>query len=361
VNWGCFIMQKGIYILNATQKELLDDFTQKKINEYIEFKETSSGTYIQLSDQGFKLLTPNFDTLEISKKNHLLLHTDVTTEILIALLASPILIEFPSKAEFFSSLRTRKHIIESAKKSHIQFNPTEINRPQEFWTYKNNSGFVLNPNKDLITALEATLLPQDTFNLPSFSCYRLSEYIILLGIAKEVRENNQKVYIQLMNQWQKNPIQSRKFHDIFLHEWGTNEQPLPKNWYIPGDRVWFRNPDLQSRQILGNEGSWVIYLGNGKFNNLIQPSKPFDLKTKCVTIYHWRNAITMDSHGETVVDDGYVEMLVKDTMQNSAELESILDMMTQYRHIPNDTFNNGCIDRTRESPVWLLSSLNNFD
>ena len=118
MNWGCFIMQKGIYILNATQKELLDDFTQKKINEYIEFKETSSGTYIQLSDQGFKLLTPNFDTLEISKKNHLLLHTDVTTEILIALLASPILIEFPSKAEFFHpyvqeniSLKVRKKVI----------------------------------------------------------------------------------------------------------------------------------------------------------------------------------------------------------------------------------------------------------
>ena len=44
---------------------------------------------------------------------------------------------------------------------------------------------------------------------------------------------------------------------------GSAESPLPAKFYIPGDRVWFRNPDPLSADVTGYEGSFVFYLGNG--------------------------------------------------------------------------------------------------
>jgi hypothetical protein len=41
-----------------------------------------------------------------------------------------------------------------------------------------------------------------------------------------------------------------------LREHGTVESPLPARWFVPGDRVWFRNPDERSADAEGFEGSW---------------------------------------------------------------------------------------------------------
>src|SRR3546814_17994260 len=71
----------------------------------------------------------------------------------------------------------------------------------------------------------------------------------------------------LQRQWETRAIMSGQFHDVFLHEFGSMTEPLPPKYYIPGDRLWFRNPDEHSSNVEGYEGSWVFYVGDGLFTN----------------------------------------------------------------------------------------------
>ncbi len=94
--------------------------------------------------------------------------------------------------------------------------------------------------------------------------------------------------------------------------------PLPARWFVPGDRVWFRNPDERSADAAGFEGSWVVYLGAGRFSDFWERGRPFTLERKCVEIHHWR-----DPRG--VYDEG------------------------------------GCMDRTRESARWVRPGTSDID
>ena len=119
----------------------------------------------------------------------------------------------------------------------------------------------------------------------AFSCNRATEYVILLAIAEEARTSHPELLCQLQAQWEKKAISFEQFQDVFLNELGALEQPLPMHYYVPGDRVWFRNPDSHSSDVRGFEGSWVFYLGGGMFVNFWKRDQPFNLLSKCCLLY----------------------------------------------------------------------------
>jgi hypothetical protein len=143
------------------------------------------------------------------------------------------------------------------------------------------------------------------------------------------------------------------FHDVFLREYGSMEDPLPPRFYVPGDRLWFRNPDEPSSNVEGFEGSWVFYLGGGMFNNFWKHRQPFSLTAKCVEIYHWRHGVRTDERGILRLDETHVEARVRESMADPAEVERILKQMVRLREPRGVYIDGGCIDTTRECVRWV--------
>lgn len=304
------------------------------------------------------LIAPDGDTLELNTRlgfDSLQNERDLDREILLAMLLSPVTFEFPSEAELAAHLRIRKYVVQAARNTQLDFHTTEAERPVDYWTYHEDTGFTILPGKSLAEALRKATQPDDVRHLYSFSCYRASEYVILLGIVQELPQSNPELFMQLQQQWQTKSIQSGKFHDTFLREYGSMAQPLPPRYYVPGDRLWFRNPDAYSSDASGYEGSWVIYLGGGLFSNFWNRAQPYTLTGKCIEIYHWRNATYHDAAGELRVDEGKVAELVRQTLQHPAEVERILVRMLRMREPAGLYVNGGCIDTTREYPRWVCA------
>jgi len=324
---------------------------------YVTISDTSDGG-IQYSS--FKLRielsnewAPGADTTQLCQKLNLdtLRKTDdMEREILLSMLLSPVPFKFPSHAELASAVRIRKNVVLAARKTALDFHTTEAERPLEYWIYHTDTGFTLIPGKSLITALQKATQPDESAKLYSFSCYRATEYVILLGIAQELEKCNPALYRTLQRQWEQKAIMSGKFHDVFLREYGSMDEPLPPKYYVPGDRLWFRNPDEHSSDVTGYEGSWVFYLGGGLFTNFWKPNSPYTLTSKCVEIYHWRNATWRDQAGELQINEKIVEERVRNSMQDQAEVASILKEMLRLREPKGVYVDGGCIDTSREYP-----------
>jgi hypothetical protein len=328
------------------------------IEHQVEAKDDSAGQSIRfhLRATAWHELTPGYDTLQLCAK--LNLHpladsADLEQEIVLAMLAAPVTFEFPSYAELTTSIRMRQHIAEAARRTALSFHTTKIERPADYWTYTEGRGFTILPGKSLIAAMRKATQPSAHEPHYSFSCYRASEYVMLIGIAEELANVNPPLLQQLQRHWEADAIQSRQFHDIFMREYGSMEMPLPMRYYVPGDRLWFRNPDEYSSDVSGFEGSWVIYLGNGLFTNFWKSEQPFTLSSKCIEIYHWRNGVIVDAQGELKMDESIVERLVRETLRNPAELAHILDLMLRLRDPSGVYAEGGCIDSTREYPRWV--------
>ena len=279
---------------------------------------------------------------------------DLTREIVVAMLMGPVAFEFPSVDEMVSAVHIRINIVQAARKTMLAFHTMQAERPQDCWHYDEDRGFVLRPGASLTTALIKATQPEVSGELYSFSCYRASEYLILLGIALELERCNPALYAELQSMWGTNPIKSGLFHDVFLHEQGTMDAPLPAHYFVPGDRTWFRNPDEASADASGFEGSWVMYLGGGLFNNFWQRDKPYTMVAKYLEIYHWRNALYRDEDGEERIDETRVAQLVQQTLQDPIELARIVAVMGRYRE-PRGVYTaaGGCIDTTREFARWV--------
>jgi hypothetical protein len=300
---------------------------------------------------------PGLDTLTLATRLHLDTTSnvqDLVREIVVSMLMGPIGFEFPSVEELVSAVRIRVNIVQAARKTTLAFHTAEAERPSDFWTYDEDLGFVIHPNASLIEALEMATQPEVSGSLYSFSCYRASEYVILLGIAQELARCNPPLYAQLQAMWGTHPIKSGKFHDVFLHEQGTMDAPLPPHFFVPGDRTWFRNPDEASADASGFEGSWVMYLGSGLFNNFWKRDCPYTLADKCLEIYHWRNGLFKDEMGEERIDEDKVAQLVSASMQDPDEVKRILAVMSRFREARGVyTAAGGCIDTTREFARWV--------
>jgi len=299
---------------------------------------------------------PHYDTTQLSRYLDLdpvKRSDDLECEILLAMLAAPCFFEYPSYDEFVSAVRIRCNIVHAARQTRIAFHTSEAERPEEFWTYVPGRGYAVVPGKALIHALEKAIQPGASDRLYSFSCYRATEYIILLAIAKELARVNPTLLQALQNQWEQQPIVSGKFHDVFLSEYGSTDEPLPPKYYVPGDRVWFRNPDERSSDVSGYEGSWVFYLGGGLFSNLWKCAQPYTLTSKCVEIFHWRHGVYLDDALEPRMDESVVDARMRETLADTNEVSRILDIMARLRDPQGVYASGGCIDASREFPKCI--------
>lgn len=271
-------------------------------------------------------------------------------EILLALLAAPQLLHYGNLAALQSQVRVRGHIAKAARRTALAFKTQAAERPQAFWHYDEDHGFLLREGRPLIEAIVAATQPEATGRLYDFSCYRASEYVILLGIALELQEHHPVLYGQLEETCRLHAIRSGQFHDVFLTEYGTLQTPLPAHYYVPGDRLWFRNPDAHSSDIEGYEGSWVIYMGNGLFSNFWDRDRPFTLEAKCLEIFHWRDGAHTAADGLLAMDETRVAQAVRATREEPAALQAALERMMRLRDPQGVYADGGCIDATREFP-----------
>jgi hypothetical protein len=315
------------------------------------------GLSLRLGSEQTNAWAPGLDTLTLATRLHLdTSHNvqDLIREIVVSMLMGPIAFEFPTVDELVSAVRVRVNIVHAARKTTLAFHTSQAERPPAYWSYDEDRGFVIRSDVSLIRALEMATQPEISGALYSFSCYRASEYLILLGIAQELERCNPPLYAQLQAMWGTHPIKSGKFHDVFLHEQGSMDAPLPPNYFVPGDRTWFRNPDEASADASGFEGSWVMYLGGGLFNNFWKRDCPYTLTDKCVEIYHWRHGLYRDVQGEERIDEERVARLVLASMQDPDEVQRIVAVMSRYRE-PRGVYTaaGGCIDTTREFARWV--------
>ena len=278
---------------------------------------------------------------------------DLEKEILVALLASPIVVEFPTVDELLAGIHIRRNIVTSGRRTELTFDTAAAERPHDCWRYDDDLGFTVRPGCSLINALKMATQPQLSGRLYSFSCYRATEYVILLAIAKELAVCNPDLLGALQRQCERRVIRSGQFHDVFLHEYGSQEAPLPGRYYVPGDRVWFRNPDALSSDVIGFEGSWVLYLGGGLFPNFWKHDHPDTLPSKCLEIFHWRHGVHRNGDGDLVMDESIVEHHVAQTLQDAAKLRETLAKMLRWRDSKGIYGDGGCIDTTREAPRWI--------
>ncbi|MEI7843760.1 MAG: hypothetical protein WCI39_12110 [Gallionellaceae bacterium] len=340
----------------SAQRSVLQYASQLGLADSLDIALTEKGLRIKLQDTFAQQWMPEADTLQLCEKLNLqpfVRSDDLEKEIVIAMCGSSHLFEYPSYAEFLASVHIRRNIVQAARRTALSFHTSKIERPEEYWRYDEDYGFVLQPGKSLIDALRMATQPEVSGQQYSFSCYRASEYVIVLGVAQELAHCNSTLLAQLETHWQSRAIMSRKFHDTFLYEYGSMENPLPPKFYVPGDRLWFRNPDSYSSDVEGYEGSWVIYLGSGLFTNFWVCEKPYSMAEKCVEIYHWRHGVEKDDSGILRMNETIVEARVKETMQNPTEVERILNLMMRLRDPSGVYDEGGCIDTSREYPRWV--------
>ena len=297
---------------------------------------------------------PQHDTLYLHQRlGHEALCSDVHAldrEILIALLGSPLRFSFASLDALASHVRVRRHMTLAARKTALAFKTEAAERPEAYWQYDEERGFTLKPGRCLIDALIAATQPEATGKLYDFSCYRATEYVILLGIAQELQHHHPDLLVQLQAINEIHAIRSGQFHDVFLVEYGSMSQPLPARYYVPGDRLWFRNPDERSSDVMGYEGSWVIYLGGGLFSNFWKRDQPYTLESKAVEIYHWRDGVYADAQGQLHMDESVVEQRVAQTMADPQAVQEVLGRMLRMRDPQGVYAEGGCLDTTRECP-----------
>ena len=352
-------METGVRILEPAEGlvGLRNHWNDLGLADWIELVPGSDdSTHLRLTDEARGWM-PNHDTLDLARHRGLDVHADdndMDREIWLTLLHSPVQVTFPTASELMSSVRIRRNITRNAARTMLNFNTTAVERPEDCWRYSEDTGFILKPGCDLIESLIKASQPPPGGIAYSFSCYRASEYVVLLSIAQEARESHPALYARLQKQWHTHAVASRRFHDVFMEELGTVEQPLPMHYYVPGDRVWFRNPDTLSDEVEGFEGSWVVYLGGGLFANFWKRDRPFDVLGKCLEIYHWRHGAYRDAKGELLMDENIVERLVAETRADPKACTEIFERMHRLRD-PLDVYaDGGCMDATREYPKFIL-------
>lgn len=310
---------------------------------------------LQLDEESGRAWTPGCDTTHLCDTLRLdtTVARDLEREIFIAMLAGPIPFVFPSFDELMCAVHIRRNIVDAARKTALAFHTSEAERPADYWTYAEGRGFTLLPGKPLIEAVRKATQPDASGTLYSFSCYRATEYVILLGLAQEMASCNPGLLERLQRHWESRAIMSGEFHDVFLREHGSMDAPLPLKYFVPGDRTWFRNPDDHSSDASGYEGSWVMYLGGGLFSNFWKRAEPYTLTSKCLEIFHWRHAAYRDSEGDLRIDENIVEERMRASLADSSEIDRIMARMMRHREPSGVYVDGGCVDTTREYVRWV--------
>ncbi len=334
----------------------MDDLAALDLAEMVSlFRDTTTGsTAFRIDDETRRWLAPDLATTTLASTLNLAPETrqeDQAREILLAMMLSPVPFEYPNYDALASATQIRQNIVNAASKTELAFDTSEAaERPADYWEYSEERGFTLIPGKPLIEALRKSTQPEASGKRYDFSCYRATEYVILLAIAETLETRDPALLARLQHQWETRAIKSGAFHETFLIEYGSMTSPLPTKFYVPGDRVWFRNPDDHSSDAEGYEGSWVIYLGGGYFTNFWKHHQPYTLTSKCIEVYHWRHGAYTDAQGDVRIDESIVEERVRATLSNPEEIQTIVTQMMRLREPCGVYVDGGCIDTSREYP-----------
>ena len=273
----------------------------------------------------------------------------LVAEIILAMALSPQTISFKTTREFKSALRMRRNAVDVASRTELSFDTNSITRPQAYWVYTKENGFLLRQGVSLAEGLERALCPDVSGSIYAFSCQRASEYLMLYAVVRELSRVNQAGLHAVEEQWRKRALTGDDFLFRFLEERGTREHPMPMRYYIPGDRIWFKNPDDHSSDIEGYEGSWVIYIGGGRFCNLWDRQKPYTLEEKCLEIFYWSKSTAVNGNGMLYMNEDAVKEQVEEALRDPAIRRSILEKMMVYRDPTGVYADGGCIDLSRDS------------
>jgi hypothetical protein len=298
------------------------------------------------------VLCPDFDTANIT--TFLRTHQPqkdpaLMSEIILAMALSPNVVYFDSVQELKSNLRMRCTVVNAASRTELNFDTSSITRPQAYWIYTKENGLLLRQGVSLADGLERALCPDVSGYTYAFSCQRASEYLILYAVVCELQRVNKTGLNDVEQQWRKRALTGDDFLFRFLGERGTRENPMPMRYYIPGDRIWFKNPDDHSSDIEGFEGSWVIYLGGGRFCNLWDCRSPYTLEEKCLEIYYWSQCVEVSPAGVPWMNEAVVKERVQLALDDPAIKKPILQKMMVYRDPTGVYADGGCIDLSRDS------------
>ena len=260
--------------------------------------------------------------------------------------------------------KTNKHINNYNK--YIQNNVNGDNIAGD--KINNILNLTLNINSLKNTNLETvrrTMISDISNNLYEFSCKRVCEYIVLLSILLELKKYNKNNIIEKIEDiYRKKPLKSVSFNETFMTEYGSNTFPVPKLFYIPGDRLWFKNMDDKSSDVAAFEGKWAIYLGNGLFGDFWKTSgnitNQFTFEDILIEIYNWRYCVKLDDNNESYIDEVEVYKRIKYCKENEKEKNRIINIMNNYYDnidevkVTNNYYKQslieGSIDKIREKP-----------
>jgi hypothetical protein len=335
--------------------------------DWLDVQPCADGWRYRLTAEAWHTFTPGWDTLDlVAHQNGEL---PLGTEILLALLSSPVDRTFPNLEELHAHLESRLYTCRAAEETTLAFATQSADRPASHWRYSEATGFILQPGAALIEALRLATQPSVSGSLYDFSCYRATEYVLLLGLAQTLQKFNPDLLYRLEDQWRREAIASGRFHDTFLDEIGSMDDPLPGLHYVPGDRVWFRNPDERSADVVGFEGSWVVYMGRGRFTDFWRPQSSYSLRDKCLEIHFWREAVVEKPGAESTIDETRVWERMR-ALQDGLDADAgwaheqeaaILRRMMRYRDTRGVYAEGGCIDTTREHLRWMCPGFERID
>jgi hypothetical protein len=274
---------------------------------------------------------------------------DFILEAILSMAVSPVIFDFSSLNELEANLRMRINLSGLARRAELNFDTNGLSRPEAYWSHVEGNGFILKEGASLVDGIERALCPDISGEHFSFSCQRATEYLMLHSLAIELSTTNPAKLKEIELQWRKKALVADDFLNAFLLEIGSSAAPFPMRCYVPGDRVWFKNPDDFSSNVKGYEGSWVIYMGGGQFTNLWNKSKPYTLETKCIEIYHWRHSVREDKLGTLEINEDLVKELVDETLRSEEQVQNVIDVMMRYRDPQGIYEDGGCIDLTRDT------------
>jgi hypothetical protein len=340
--------KSGIQIANASEQDCQAFMRHHGVEQGLRIEPLRGLTTCSMQPFWVEAHAPQCNTLMLYA-----LADNLTQEILWSLLISPCVFTFNSLEALASAVRVRENIVQAARKTALAFQTEAAERPAEYWHYVEDAGFILQPQTCLIKALISATQPEATGKRYDFSCYRASEYVILLGLAQEAEKHHPALLSSLQRLNQVHAVRSGQFHEVFLHEYGSLESPLPAQFFVPGDRIWFRNPHEASSDVTGYEGSWVIYIGGGLFSNFWNRDQPYSLSAKCIEIYHWRDGLQTHANGEVWIDETIVEACVAQTLQDPEKIQKILSVMMRMRDDKGIYAEGGCLDASRECPKQI--------